>query len=256
MVTATALLCSCAETRPPNIVVIFIDDMGYADIGPFGAVGYQTPNLDRMAAEGMSFTDFQVSSAVCSASRVSLLTGCYHPRVGISGALGPGAEIGIHANEVTLGELCKQKAYATACFGKWHLGHHPKFLPLQNGFDEYYGLPYSNDMWPHHPTSGDRFPDLPLIQGNRVIDPEVTAEDQKLLTTQYTERAVDFIERHRDRPFLLYLPHSMVHVPLYVSDRFKGRSGQGLFADVVMEIDWSVGQILDALKRNGLDIPW
>ena len=253
LMAAIALLCSCADTRTPNIVVIFIDDMGYADIGPFGTERYQTPNLDRMAAEGMRFTDFQVSSAVCSASRASLLTGCYHSRLGLSGALGPGAEIGIHEQEVTLGELCKQKAYATACFGKWHLGHHPKFLPLQNGFDEYYGLPYSNDMWPYHPTAGSRFPDLPLIQGNRVIDPDVTAEDQKRLTTQYTERAVDFIERHRDRPFLLYLPHSMVHVPLYVSDRFQGRSGQGLFADVVMEIDWSVGQILDALKRNGLD---
>ena len=131
--------------------MIFIDDMGYADIGPFGAQGYSTPNLDRMAAEGMKFTDFVVSSAVCSASRVALMTGCYHRRVGIDGALGPRAEIGIDAREMTLAEVCKQKGYATACFGKWHLGHHPKFLPLQHGFDEYFGLPYSNDMWPLHP---------------------------------------------------------------------------------------------------------
>ena len=168
------LSCSCLQTRPPdtsearppNIVLVFIDDMGYADIGPFGAQGYPTPNLDRMAAEGMRFTDFQVSSAVCTASRAALMTGCYHPRIGLSGALGPSSDIGIHQQEVTLGELCRSRGYATACFGKWHLGHHPKFLPLQHGFDEYYGLPYSNDMWPNHPTAGDRFPDLPLIEGN------------------------------------------------------------------------------------------
>ena len=253
--------CGCSQTRspdpsdarPPNIVLVFIDDMGYADIGPFGAQGYPTPNLDRMAAEGMRFTDFQVSSAVCTASRASLMTGSYHRRIGLSGALGPSSDIGIHQQEVTLGELCRSRGYATACFGKWHLGHHPKFLPLQHGFDEYFGLPYSNDMWPGHPTAGDRYPDLPLIEGNQVINPKVTGEDQSLLTTEYTERAVDFIERNRDRPFLLYLPHSMVHVPLYVSGKFKGRSGQGLFGDVVMEIDWSVGQILDALERTGLD---
>ena len=261
MLPVSLLLWSCSqirppdtsEARPPNIVLVFIDDMGYADIGPFGTQAYPTPNLDRMAAEGMRFTDFQVSSAVCTASRAALMTGCYHRRIGLSGALGPSSAIGLHQQEVTLGELCRSQGYATACFGKWHLGHHPKFLPLQHGFDEYYGLPYSNDMWPHHPTSGDRFPDLPLIEGNQVVNPSVTGEDQSLLATEYTERAVDFIERNRDRPFLLYVPHSMVHVPLYVSDKFKGRSGRGLFGDVVMEIDWSVGQILDALKRTGLD---
>ncbi len=261
VVAALLFVCNCSQTRvpgnsearPPNIVLIFIDDMGYADIGPFGAKGYSTPNLDRMAAEGMRFTDFQVSSAVCTASRAALMTGCYHRRIGLSGALGPSSAIGLHQREVTLGELCRGQGYATACFGKWHLGHHPKFLPLQHGFDEYYGLPYSNDMWPYHPTAGDRFPDLPLIEGNQVVNPSVTGEDQSLLTAEYTERAVDFIERNRDRPFLLYLPHSMVHVPLYVSEKFKGRSGRGLFGDVVMEIDWSVGQILHALKRTGLD---
>ena len=160
LVTAVAT----AAERTPNVVVIFIDDMGYGDIGPFGAEGYETPNLDRMAKEGRKFTDFLVPSAVCSASRAALMTGCYNRRVGISGALGPKGKIGIDSQEVTIGELCKQKGYATACFGKWHLGHHPKFLPLQNGFDEYLGLPYSNDMWPWHPRYAGLAPDDPERQ--------------------------------------------------------------------------------------------
>ncbi|MCA8974912.1 MAG: sulfatase [Planctomycetes bacterium] len=265
---ATSLLTlGCATTgqndraRTPNVVVIFIDDLGYADIGPFGAE-VPTPNLDRMAQQGMRFTDFVVSTAVCSASRSSLLTGCYHRRLGISGAYGPRATVGISADEVTLAEICKQKGYRTACFGKWHLGHHPKFLPLQHGFDEYFGLPYSNDMWPLHPayahlpTAAERrkkgYPNLPLIEGNRVVDTEVTGEDQEQLTTWYTERAVAFIERCKDDPFLLYVPHSMVHVPLFVSDKFRGKSGAGLFGDVVMEVDWSVGEILGTIDRLGL----
>ena len=249
--------------RLPNVVVIFIDDMGYGDISPFGAQGYKTPHLDQMAREGMRFTDFVVSSAVCSASRSALLTGCYHVRVGFHGALGPNAEHGIAANEVTLAEICRQKGYATACFGKWHLGHHPKFLPLQHGFDEYFGLPYSNDMWPLHPAYAHLpsrtakrkagYPELPLIGNNEVIDPLVDGGDQEMLTTWYTERAVNFIERNRDNPFFLYVPHSMVHVPLFVSSKFAGKSTRGLFGDVVMEIDWSVGQILDTLRRLELD---
>lgn len=250
-----------AGDRPPNVVVIFIDDMGYADIGPFGAVKELTPNLNRMAHEGRTFTDFYVSQAVCSASRTSLLTGCYNVRVGIQGALGPSSPIGIHQDEVTLGELCRQKDYATACFGKWHLGHHHQFLPLQNGFDEYFGLPYSNDMWPHHPEIQHlspeerlkRWPNLPLIDGNTIINAEVTPKDQEQLTTQYTERAVAFIEKNAERPFLLYVPHSMVHVPLFVSDKFKGKSGHGLFGDVLMEVDWSVGRILDTLRQKKLE---
>ncbi|MCC7064619.1 MAG: sulfatase [Planctomycetes bacterium] len=249
-------------SRPPNIVVIFVDDMGYADIGPFGGK-VPTPNLDRMAKEGMRLTDFVVSSAVCSASRAALLTGCYHRRVGINGALGPDAQIGISEKEMTIAQLCKQKGYATACFGKWHLGHHPKFLPLQHGFDEYFGLPYSNDMWPLHPAYAhlpadsvkrkQGYPNLPLIEGNQIVDAEVTGEDQEQLTTWYTERAVAFVEKNKDQPFFLYLPHSMVHVPLFVSEKFRGKSKQGLFGDVVMEIDWSVGQVLDTVRRLGLD---
>ena len=247
--------------KTPNIVVIFIDDMGYADIGPFGAKAYPTPHLDRMAKEGRKFTDFYVTQAVCSASRASLLTGCYNVRIGIMGALGPKSSHGISSDEVTLAEICKQKGYATACYGKWHLGHHKKFLPLQHGFDDYFGLPYSNDMWPYHPgvlhlpmkERLKRWPHLPLIEGNKVINPEVSGKDQEQLTTQYTERAVSFIETNKDKPFFVYLPHSMVHVPLYVSEKFKGKSKAGLFGDVMMEVDWSVGQILDALRKNKLD---
>jgi len=259
---ATTKTANAPPSRPPNVVVIFVDDLGYADIGPFGG-SIPTPNLDRMAREGMRFTDFSVSSAVCSASRAALLTGCYHQRVGIAGALGPDAQIGLHDDETTLAELCKSVGYATACFGKWHLGHHPKFLPGRHGFDEWFGLPYSNDMWPLHPayaklpSDAERrkrgYPPLPLLDGERVIDAEVTGEEQALLTKQYTERAVAFVEQHRDEPFFLYVPHTMVHVPLFASPAFAGRSGRGAFADVVMEIDWSVGEILAALQRCGLD---
>jgi arylsulfatase len=238
-----------AAARPPNIVIIFTDDQGYADVGVFGAKGYSTPNLDRMAREGIRFTDFHAAQPVCSASRTALLTGCYPNRIGIHGALGPKARHGIHDNEMTLAELVKQKGYATAIFGKWHLGHHPQFLPTRHGFDEYFGLPYSNDMWPNHPTDKS-FPELPLIEGDRVVELQ---PDQSQLTTWYTERAVKFIDGHKEQPFFLYVPHSMPHVPLFVSDKFKGKSEQGLYGDVIMEIDWSVGQILDAIKRNGLD---
>jgi arylsulfatase A-like enzyme len=253
---------SLASDSLPNIVLIFIDDLGYADIGPFGESRWPTPNLNRMATQGRRFTDFVAATAVCSASRAALLTGCYHRRVGISGALGPNARIGINASEMTIADLCRQRGYATACFGKWHLGHLPPFLPLQHGFDEYYGLPYSNDMWPLHPDYVDLpadavkrkqgYPDLPLYEGNHIVDPEVTGEDQAQLTTEYTRRAVDFIDRKQGGPFFLYVPHSMVHVPLFVSEKFAGRSGYGLFGDVVMEVDWSVGQIIDALERNGI----
>ena len=250
-----------ARESGPNIVVIFMDDMGYADIGPFGAKDYPTPHLDRMAKEGRKFSDFYVTQAVCSASRAGLLTGCYNVRVGILGALGPKSSHGINQEEVTIAEVCRQKDYATACYGKWHLGHHRKFLPVQHGFDEYFGLPYSNDMWPYHPgvlhlpmkERLKKWPNLPLIDGNKTVNAAVTGKDQEQLTTQYTEHAVSFIEKNRDKPFFLYVPHSMVHVPLYVSDKFKGKSGDGLFGDVMMEVDWSVGQILGTLRRLKLD---
>jgi len=253
---------------PPNVVVIFIDDMAYADIGPFGAKSYATPNLDRMAAQGRRFTDFVVSSAVCSASRSALMTGCYHQRIGIDGALGPQSEIGINQSEVTIAELCKSRGYATACYGKWHLGHHPQFLPTNHGFDHYFGIPYSNDMWPLHPENVAKlkrnpdakssWPPLPLLQSDApgevtVLNADMQPDDQKLMTRQFTERATAFIRQNANRPFFLYLPHPMVHVPLYVSPEFEGKSGAGLFADVVMEVDWSVGQILDTIRDLNID---
>jgi arylsulfatase A-like enzyme len=250
-----------SKDQPPNIVLIFMDDMGYADIGPFGAEDYPTPNLDRLAENGLTFKHFYASTAVCSASRASLLTGCYAERVGIEGALSPESKVGIHADEVLIPEMLKEKNYATGIFGKWHLGHHQQFLPLQNGFDEYLGLPYSNDMWPVgydgqpilDPTKHQfSYPPLPLIKGNDVIDTIASLEDQGELTALYTEEAIDFIERHHKEAFFLYVPHSMVHVPLGVSPAFKGKSGKGLFVDVMMEVDWSVGQIVKALEDNGL----
>ncbi|MBL9113745.1 MAG: sulfatase [Verrucomicrobiaceae bacterium] len=238
----------------PNVVIIFCDDLGYADIGPFGAKGYSTPHLDRMAAEGTKFTNFHVSQPVCSASRASLLTGCYSNRLGIHGALGPSARHGIANEEVTIAEVMKQKGYVTCAVGKWHLGHHAKFLPTRHGFDEYFGLPYSNDMWPFHPEAKPgTYPKLPLIDGEKVVDEDVTPEDQTQLTTRYTERAVDFIRRMSDKPFFLYLAHSMCHVPLYVSEKFAGKSERGLFGDVLMEIDWSVGEVLKALSDAGVE---
>ncbi len=249
-----------SQTRP-NIVLIMTDDQGWADTGTFGATTFETPHLDRMADEGVRFTNWYVPQAVCGASRAGLLTGCYPNRIGMLGAPGPRATRGIAEGELLLSELVKREGYATALIGKWHLGHRKKFLPLQHGFDEYFGLPYSNDMWPHHPGVRhlpmekrlEVWPHLPLMEGNEVINPEVTGDDQVQLTTRYTEKAVDFIERNKEQPFFLYVAHSMPHVPLYVSAKFKGKSKQGLYGDVIMEIDWSVGQILAALEQHGLD---
>lgn len=248
-------LCHAAEKQacpPPDIVLILTDDQGYADVGCFGAKGFATPNLDRLAKEGRLFTNFHVAQPVCSASRAALLTGCYPNRVGIQGALNNRAAFGINSSEMTLAELMKQRGYATGMVGKWHLGHLPPFLPTRHGFDEWFGLPYSNDMWPENPGN-KAFPSLPLFENEKIIVPAVTHADQEQLTTWYTERAVKFIEKNKDRPFFLYVAQSMPHVPLHVSDKFKGKSGSGLYGDVVEEIDWSVGQILDALKRNGLE---
>ena len=251
-----------SQTKLPNIVLIFIDDMGYGDVGCFGATQYNTPNIDKLASTGMRLTNFYVAQAVSSASRAGLMTGCYSNRVGISGALGPNSSIGINADEELIPELLSPRGYRNAIVGKWHLGDHHQFLPLQNGFQEYFGLPYSNDMWPvnydgspvtpeNHQRQGN-YPVLPLIRGNEKIREIKTLDDQAQLTTLYTEYAVDFINRNKKNPFFLYLAHSMVHVPLAVSDKFKGKSKQGLFGDVVMEIDWSVGKIMEALQKNGL----
>jgi len=256
--------CQPKQDFPPNVVIIFTDDQGYGDVGNFGATDFNTPSLDKMAQDGMRFTHFYSAQAVCSASRAALLTGCYPNRIGIQGALMPWAEHGIHQDEVTIAEMLKEVGYATGIFGKWHLGHHEKFLPLQHGFDEYLGIPYSNDMWPvdfdGSPITEEssrpwkaRYPPLPLIEGNDKIRELTTLEDQNILTTLYTEKAVEFIKKHKDEPFFLYVPHSMPHVPLGVSKKFKGKSKQGFYGDVMMEIDWSVGEILKALEENNLE---
>jgi len=264
--TVVFLSLSCSKTSRndlPNIVLIFIDDLGYGDIGTNGAIDYDTPQIDRLATEGMRFTQFYAAQAVCSASRAGLLTGCYPNRIGITGALMPWAKIGLSDNEMTIADLLKQKGYATGMVGKWHLGHLEPFLPLQHGFDDYLGLPYSNDMWPvdfdgspiteksSKPWKAN-YPPLPLIDGNEKVAEIRTLADQGTLTTRYTERAVQFIEAHHREPFLLYFAHSMVHVPLGVSDKFKGKSRQGLFGDVMLELDWSVGEILKILDKYNL----
>ncbi|MCA9285181.1 MAG: sulfatase [Phycisphaerales bacterium] len=258
---ATATFPAARDPGRPNVVVILTDDQGYADVGCFGAKGFDTPTLDRLASEGMRFTNFYVAQAVCSASRTALLTGCYPNRVGILGALGPKAVIGLAESEQTLAELLKDRGYACGAFGKWHLGHRAPFLPTRQGFDEFLGLPYSNDMWPvgfdGQPLPPDHwkakaYPPLPLLDGEREVDRIETLEDQSTLTRRYTERAVAFVDAHADGPFLLYLAHSMPHVPLGCDPAFRGRSEQGLYGDVIMEIDWSVGEVLAALDRHDL----
>jgi arylsulfatase A len=239
-----------AEPERPNVVLIFADDLGYGDLGSYGGRGYDTPHLDRLAREGVRFTDFYAAQPICSASRAALLTGCYPNRIGILGALGPNDRHGIHDDEQTLAEVLKLRGYATAIYGKWHLGRPTRFLPTRHGFDEYFGLPYSNDMWPGHPESPKAWPSLPLIEGERPI---AFNPDQTRLTTWYADHAVRFIEQHHDRPFFVYLAHSMPHVPLFVSEKFAGKTERGIFGDVIEEIDWSVGQILDALARLELD---
>ena len=247
--------------RLPNFIVIFCDDLGYADIGPFGAEGHETPHLDRMAREGMKFTDFYVGRSFCTPSRAALLTGCIPTRVGIGGNFGPHSKTGLNPDEMTIAEELKAKGYATACFGKWHLGHLPKFLPPNQGFDEYFGIPYSNDMWPFHPNVRhlpmeqrlQRWPHLPLYAGTRIINPQVSAEDQVHFTTQFAERAVQFIQTHREGPFFIYLANPQPHVPLFVSKKYQGASQRGLFGDVIREIDWGVGQIVAALQQHSID---
>lgn len=235
-----------------NFIIINLDDVGYGDFSCNGAYGYTTPNVDKMAVEGVRFTHFLAAQPISGASRAGLLTGCYPNRIGFAGAPGPGSTYGVHPDEMTIGEVLKQRGYSTAIYGKWHLGDAHQFLPLQNGFDEYYGLPYSNDMWPFHPQQGEvfNFPDLPTYEGNKIVGYNT---DQTQFTTDYTTRTVDFIRKNRSKPFFIYLAHSMPHVPLAVSDKFKGKSQQGLYGDVMMEIDWSIGEVLKALREQGIE---
>jgi len=230
----------------PNFIIIFTDDQGYQDIGCFGSPLIRTPNLDRMAAEGMKFTDFYVASAVCSPSRAALLTGCYPPRVSITKVLFPRDNIGLNPDEVTIADVLKSRGYACACVGKWHLGHLPQFLPMRQGFDSYYGIPYSNDM---RIKRGDKS-GPPLMRNEDIIEHPA---NQATLTLRYTTESIKFITENKDSPFFLYLPHTMPHVPLFVSEKFKGKSKRGLYGDVIEEIDWSVGEILKTLKELGID---
>jgi len=241
-------------TGGPNFVIIFLDDSGWADFRPFATQDYPTPHVEQLAQEGCCYRNFYVPQAVCSASRAALLSGCYPGRTKVFGAHGPGAR-GLDPRFATLGQVLKRRGYATAVFGKWHIGDQPETRPPARGFDESCGLMYSNDMWEFHPENPEYWGRHPLQfwENGKVTIERVTKEHQPMLTTWYTEHAADFIGRHKDEPFLLYVPHAMPHVPLFCSDKFKGKSGVGLYGDVMMELDWSVGQIMQALKANGLE---
>eukprot|EP00095_Tigriopus_kingsejongensis_P003696 snap_masked-scaffold3591_size8148-processed-gene-0.0 protein:Tk03696 transcript:snap_masked-scaffold3591_size8148-processed-gene-0.0-mRNA-1 annotation:"hypothetical protein" len=245
-----AILQIALASEKPNIVLIFCDDLGYGDLGCFGAKGWETPHIDSIAKNGTKFTDFYVAQPVCSASRCALLTGCYPNRLGISGALSHQSTSGLHPNETTLAEICKSVGYQTAMYGKWHLGYQPQFLPVKQGFDDYLGYPYSNDMWPSGPVRfSNSYPLLPLIEDDEIVS---RVRDQTWMTTWITERSVEFIKRSKDAPFFLYLAHPQPHVPLYVSPKHQGSSAQGMYGDVIQEIDWSTGEILSALAEAGL----
>ena len=286
----SAALCflavhASAVSKRPNIIIVFTDDQGYEDMGVFGSPNIKTPNLDRMAGEGMQFTDFYVGASVCSASRAALLTGCYPHRVGVLGALFPNwKKEGLDPQHVTIAEVLKDAGYATGMVGKWHLGDAKEYLPTNQGFGSYYGIPYSNDMFPSktmtyaadclyregvtpkalaaafpkpkkNMSRWERQPHkfknkVPLMRDEACIEFPV---DQNTLTRRYTEEALSFIETNKERPFFLYLAHSMPHIPLYASPEFEGKSEAGLYGDCIEEIDWSVGQIMDALRRHGLD---
>lgn len=238
----------------PNIILFFLDDSGWSDFQPFGDPAYKTPNVEKLAEEGCRFNHFMVSQAICSASRAALLSGCYPGRTKVFGAHGPNAE-GLSRRFATMGEVLKAHGYKTAVFGKWHIGDQTATRPPARGFDESAGLMYSNDMWKHHPVNPKHWGKFPLKywRNGEVLCEEVTPEFQKSLTSRATKRSVDFIQRNKENSFFLYVPYSMPHVPLYCSDQFKGKSGAGLYGDVIVEIDDSIGQILNAIKQAGVE---
>jgi len=272
IIAANLLLVLClhswpapaAAERPPNFVVIFCDDLGYGDLGCFGHPTLRTPNLDAMAAGGMKFTQFYSASPVCTPSRAALLTGRLPQRSGMCSdrrrVLFPNSKSGLPADEITLAEALKEEGYATACVGKWHLGHLKPHLPTSNGFDSYFGIPYSNDMDRNRaegPQGRAAFREpkieywnVPLMRDEKVVE---RPADQRTITRRYTEEATKFIDAHKDQPFFLYLAHNFPHVPLFASEKFAGTSARGLYGDVVEEIDWSVGQVLNALENAGVD---
>ncbi len=264
----TAYTVGANELRP-NFVVILTDDQGYADLGCFGGTHVKTPRIDRMATEGAMLTSFYMAGSVCTPSRSALMTGCYPKRIGLaSGVFLAGDERGLNPEELTIAEVLKSAGYATGLFGKWHLGDQPDFLPTRQGFDEFFGLPYSHDIHPFHGNKRHNFPLLPLMEGETVVEEEPDAD---YLTSRITERAVDFIERHKNEPFFLYVPHPIPHRPIHMSPPFmeavpaeikaKLENEEGvdyltrdkIYNHSISEIDWSVGQILDALEKNGID---
>jgi len=246
------LLSSLLLLRPafaaeplPNIVILFIDDLGYGDIGPYGATKQKTPNLDRMAREGMKLTSFY-AAPVCSVSRAQLLTGCYGARVSVPGVYGPGGRNGLNPVEHTIAERLKERGYATMCIGKWHVGDQPEFLPTRQGFDHYLGIPYSNDMQRTATATGQKV--VPLVRDEKVAE-LLTDDDQSRIVERYTEEALGFIRTNKEKPFLLYLPHTAVHTPIHPGAAFAGKSANGRFGDWVEEVDWSVGRVLDTLRE-------
>ncbi len=242
------------DPSKPNVVLIFLDDGAFEDFAPFGNPPYPTPNVEVLAKEGRSFYNFYVPQSICSASRAVLMTGSYPGRTKVFGAHGPG-DPGLDLQFATMGEVLQENGYKTGIFGKWHLGDKPGHRSHDRGFQESSGLMYSHDMWAGHPEDPKYWGQWPLQywKNGKVVIDSMTAEDQKKLTGWYTEDAVNFIDKHKDEPFFLYLPHSMPHVPLFGSDTFKGKSGTGTYGDVIMELDWSVGQVNQAIKRNGLE---
>ncbi len=264
-VLVLSLLCPVSDVsaqiadgdRPPNLIIIFADDLGYGDLGVQGHPTIRTPNIDQMAAEGMRFTQFYVAASVCTPSRAGLLTGRYPIRTGLVQGLIPGRVLfpndrtGLPHDEVTIAEVLKQGGYATMAIGKWHLGHLPEFLPTAQGFDAYFGVPYSNDMDYVAPRDGrPGFWNIPLMRDTSIVE---RPADQTTLTRRYTEEAVRFIDRNADQPFFLYLAHTMPHIPLFTSPAFTGRSARGLYGDVVEELDWSTGEILGTLRTHSLE---
>jgi len=232
------------EPAKPNIVIIFVDDLGYADIGPFGATKQKTPNLDRMAEQGMKLTSFY-AAPVCSVSRAQLMTGCYGARVSVPGVYFPAGAQGLNPKEFTIAERLKEHGYATQCVGKWHLGDQPEFLPTKQGFDHYFGIPYSNDMQKKSKETAERV--VPLLRDEKVAE-LLTDTQQSRIVERYTDEAIGFIRSNKDKPFFLYLPHTAVHTPIFPGEKFRGKSSNGRFGDWVQEVDWSVGQVLDTLR--------
>ncbi|MHC4573217.1 MAG: sulfatase family protein [Planctomycetota bacterium] len=241
------------EVQKPNFVIIFIDDMGYGDIEPFGSTVNSTPHLNRMAKEGMKLTSFYIGWAPCTPSRSSLMTGCYAKRVGMDGRVCfPGEARGLNPDEITIADVLKEAGYATGCFGKWHLGDQPQFMPTKQGFDYYYGIPYSNDMWPLHPNKKYNFPRLPLLRNGDLIGVVEDGDDQKMLCKQFTDEAVSFIRKNRGRPFFVYLPHAFIHHPRFARQEFMEKAENETEAQIE-ETDWSTGQILQTLRDLNLE---